>query len=242
MATPKRPDHNAEPLTWDHDTNDPKAVTLELTKPFPKEALEVKEGFTYVKYPDMVRRLIRATGNRFSIRLVGQESTSFGKTGKGQDRVLLRAWVELDIPVLGSARTHEGVQIAFVGTGEDMYKGAISDAIKKAAQSYGVGIELTGADAEWSIAQREHQQATPPPEPTPITSANQRDLSALHATAGEQGISHDQIKLWVTEKGYASTKDVPVNDIRSLTKALRDKAQAERFIAKYPSPVEANHG
>ena len=230
MAASK-PDHNAEPLTWDHDIDDPKAVTLELTKPFPKEALENREGFTYIKYPHMIRRLIRATGNRFSTRLVGQESVPFGATNppaprKPQEKVLLRAWVELDIPVLGSARTHEGVQVAFVGTGEDMYKGAVSDAIKKAAQSYGVGIELTGADVEWNMSQQllntPPQQEAPPP--TPITNAHQRPAQDEPRALASPSQRNLIIGKWKA-LGYVVTGDdgKEHHDADELNKALAKK-------------------
>ncbi|HXG72810.1 MAG TPA: hypothetical protein VNJ04_19620 [Gemmatimonadaceae bacterium] len=208
MNTARQRPAPAQPnaLAWSHDTTDPLAVTLELSKPFPRESLEVRDGLTYVRYPDMIRRLIRATGNRFSTRLVGHESIEAGVTGAGQKKLLLRAWVELDIPVLGSTRTHEGVQIAYpnANKGEDMFKGAISDAIKKAAQSYGVAIELTGADSEYIVNQRDApaapQEARDPTPPEvasdePRTTTKPRGGGTERSTAAGTGASAAQLNM-----------------------------------------------
>lgn len=114
----------------------------ELTKPFPPEALEQRKGaggrsFTYVSTPAVIRRLNRACGNRWDWRVLGHEWREN----------LLICWGELTIPGLGT-RTGYGVQQINAGGGEDLIKGASSDAMKKAATLFGVGLELYGADIE----------------------------------------------------------------------------------------------
>src|SRR5690606_7749287 len=73
--------------------------------------------------------------------------TPHGSTTKGIEKFLCIATVKLTIPVLQSSRTQIGVQVAMANT-EDLFKGAVSDGIKKAAQAFGVAIELAGDDRE----------------------------------------------------------------------------------------------
>src|SRR5688500_15084628 len=55
--------------------------------------------------------------------------------------------VELEIPQLGSKQGY-GVQILNERGGEDLYKGAFTDGLKKAATQFGVGLELYEIEEE----------------------------------------------------------------------------------------------
>jgi hypothetical protein len=85
---------------------------------------------------------------------------------------LMFARVRLTLPGCGS-REHIGVQVIRERDGEDMYKGAITDALKKAATLFGVGLELyedepkpaQGAPAPQQGASRPAQRQE---RPTPI--------------------------------------------------------------------------
>ena len=71
-----------------------------------------------------------------------QEVIPFGQTNRGDNRLMLTALVALSIPGVGT-REHMGVQVVNAdSSGEDLWKGAISDGIKKAASLFGVGREL----------------------------------------------------------------------------------------------------
>jgi hypothetical protein len=156
-----------------HDPTNPEHVTRELMKPFPPSSLYQRNNFTYVQYQQVIRRLIYATGNNFSTDVRDLRIEPWAASGKGHQQVIVLATVTLTIPALQSSRTQTGVQVATVGFGEDMWKGAVSDGIKKAAQQFGVAIDLAGKDGEDTapepgpdrpparISQKQAQQAAP---------------------------------------------------------------------------------
>jgi hypothetical protein len=133
------------------------AITAALLAPFPPQAIKTRSGgggssLSYVEGETVIRRLIKATGNRFDVKVLGFDAKPAGTTaprdGKpGRPQTLLTATVELCVPGLG-CRQHIGVQLTSEGGGEDLAKGAVTDAIKKAATLFGVGLELYGPDYE----------------------------------------------------------------------------------------------
>lgn len=122
-------------------------VTKRLSEPFPAEAIKQRPkpgGSGHLDYVDtmtVINRLIYATNNTFDISV---ERETFI-----EDTMLV--YVSLTIPGLGT-RTHVGVQRLRDSKGrylsEDMFKGAASDGIKKAASLFGVAKELYGPDYE----------------------------------------------------------------------------------------------
>jgi hypothetical protein len=139
-------------------------VDLELlAKPFSPEAVKTREApggrkpLSYVEGHTVIHRLNDATGNCWDFRVLDMSSTVTGKDRNGNDIVIFTATVELTIPGLGS-RQHVGVQAVRQGAGEDLVKGAVTDALKKAATLFGVGLELYGADYE---GDRVDHQPTP---------------------------------------------------------------------------------
>lgn len=131
-----------------------------LTRPFPREAIKQRKGasgkmLSYVEAHSVIRRLVEATSNNFQFRVLAVDI---------QDNLVL-ATVELEIA--GNKRQHVGTQRMNGGNNDDAVKAAISDAIKKCATLWGVGLELYGPDYE-----AEQPQATPTTRPvqTPRTS------------------------------------------------------------------------
>lgn len=113
-----------------------------LTEPFKPEAIKTRSGggntrLSYVEAHTVIRRLNAATGGRWDFQVLHEQ----------QDGDLLKATCRLTIPGLGS-REHVGVQKVSERGGEDLHKGAISDALKKCATLFGVGLELYGEDYE----------------------------------------------------------------------------------------------
>lgn len=111
-----------------------------LTRPFPPNEIKERSGgggtkLKYVSGASVIKRLIEATGGNYSTRLVQQQFLTIG----GKDAMLVV--VELEIPNLGSKQGF-GVQILNERGGEDLYKGAFTDGLKKAATQFGVGLEL----------------------------------------------------------------------------------------------------
>jgi hypothetical protein len=139
-------------------------ITERLMEAFPPEAIKEREGggrrrLSYVEGHTVIHRLIKATGNRFDVRVLALEY-------KGD---LLTATVELSIPELGT-RQHIGVQKVSERGGEDLVKGAVTDAIKKAATLFGVGLELYGPDYESGEQTTPRAGTTPGREPAPRSS------------------------------------------------------------------------
>lgn len=128
-----------------------------LVKPFPKAAVRQRRGangmnLNYLECHTVIRRIIEATGNDFSFRVVG---VSF------QDSLII-ATVELEIG--GSKRQQVGSARMNGGNNDDAVKAAISDGLKKAATLFGVGLELYGPDYE----------AQPIQPAQPVQARNQR--------------------------------------------------------------------
>jgi hypothetical protein len=126
----------------------PDEMLRKLQEPFPREAIKQREGgrgkmLDYVEMHTVVRRLNAATGGTWD----------FAVLGEAREGDLLKATCRLSIPGLGS-REHVGVQKVSDRGGEDLHKGAISDALKKCATLFGVGLELYGEDYEGSAAGR----------------------------------------------------------------------------------------
>ena len=126
-----------------------------LEKPFPKHALKSRQGgggkaLTYVETETVIRRL-NEVAKTWDFRItdkVWRDVTLYDKEQRPRPGVLLIVFGELTIPGLGT-RTGTGVQIFEDKMGsEDMVKGAQSDCLKKAAVSFGVGIDLYGPDLE----------------------------------------------------------------------------------------------
>jgi hypothetical protein len=122
--------------------SDTAEIIRKLQEPFPREAIKTRAGggntrLSYVEAHSVIRRLNAATGGHWDFAVLREE----------REGDLLKATCRLTIPGLGS-REHVGVQKVSERGGEDLHKGAISDALKKAATLFGVGLELYGPDYE----------------------------------------------------------------------------------------------
>ncbi|MDQ3524943.1 MAG: RAD52 family DNA repair protein [Chloroflexota bacterium] len=101
----------------------------------------------YVPVAAVIERLNRAC-NTWNFRIVSRQTDVMllnrwnAETRKSEPREVPVSVVigELEIPELG-ARQAMGVQALDDGSGEDLLKGAGSDALKKAASMFGVSIE-----------------------------------------------------------------------------------------------------
>jgi len=125
-------------------------ITRALMAPFAEEEIEDRKvggnrTAFYVAGENIIRRLIQATGNRYDVEIKSLERQDAPKvdqkTGEIKQRELWIARVAVTVPGLGT-REHIGVQMVEEGSGEDIIKGVITDAVKKAATLFGVGLEL----------------------------------------------------------------------------------------------------
>ena len=165
-----------------------------LQEPFPQEMLRYNsaKGLTYIPISEVIARLNR---------VLGIENWSYE---------VVRAWREPDQPDwclahvslmvdIGSKRIVRhgfgGQQVKHKKTGDvvdlgDEYKGAVSDGLKKAAQSLGVGLEL----ARTEEAKRWEEEATN------VSSVTDADRAAFETLVGlTKQLSTDekaQLRTW----------------------------------------------
>lgn len=141
------------------------SISADLLKAFPPQAIQTREGgggkrLSYVSHDTVTRRLIEATGNVFDWVItrvdIRQDGLARGRNGAEPPAVMIVSGV-LTIPGLGT-REGTGVQVLNPGAGEDTYKMAESDALKRAAMRFGVAIDLYGDDIEGLVAQQQAQE------------------------------------------------------------------------------------
>jgi hypothetical protein len=223
----------------------PEQMLDALGKAFPREALKQRSGgggkpFTYIETHTCINRLNAATNGEWSFRLVDVQWRA--------DLLIVQG--ELTIPGLGT-RSGFGVQKVAERAGEDLVKGASSDALKKCATLFGVGLELYGPDYEaGEIAppqQRPQATQRPPQQPTPATQVQPRTghqtapqgqqsakddirenaMRRLHAVGKEHGISHDELRALAQQKGAVggigveSLADAPTLMLKEMADAIQ---------------------
>lgn len=195
-------------------------LTAALGKPFPKSAIKQRKGgggmYDYVETETVIRRLNDCTPE-WSFRIVQFES-------KGD---LFLAVGELTIPGLGT-RSGIGVQVVKPNSGEDLTKGAGSDALKKAATLFGVALELYGPDLE-AAAQNVSAPTRPQPtepakprppqptaeiSPTPTRQADDSPIPVVDWTA---------LKVWIRDEGMTRQGVLAMLKVESLSELAADK-------------------
>jgi len=208
-----------------------------LCAPFPKEALKSREGgrgkqLTYVAGHTVIHRLNDVTGNNWNLEILSVTSEQITAYGKPAEQV--RAHVRLTIPGLGS-REHVGVQILSAGSGEDLYKGGITDALKKAATLFGIGLELYGEDYEdesYTSAQASRPSTPTRPANAPQSAPQPRQTvptpTPIDSKAPRTEQQRDEIQTLID----ATSSDAQVICSYYLVGSLGDltKAQAEHLI------------
>lgn len=216
-----------------------------LTRPFPTAAVKQRAGgggkmLDYVEGHTVIHRLNEATGNTWDMTI---KSISRQDLGNGQS--LLTAHVAITIPGLGT-REHIGIQE--VRGGGDLVKGCVTDALKKCATLFGVGLELYGPDYEAGetdapqaprqIRQAAQQQAAPQQQAA-------RPYPAASATDGEgrtEGQGKNLYRLMkVCEQKLGMSKDDFQNELERLGYPRDDrnlsKDQASRAITWFKAMV-----
>lgn len=167
-----------------------------LGKPFPRTAIKQRKGgggksLSYVETHTVIHRLNTATNGDWSFHI---------KDVQWRNDVLM-VQGELTIPGLGT-RSGFGVQQVVERAGEDLVKGAASDALKKCATLFGVALELYGADYEANVSVQAPQRPADGPKPahaTPDTHAPRdngadRAMKRAHAVAAKHGITHEGLR------------------------------------------------
>lgn len=175
-----------------------------LTAPFPRTAIKQRtvgggRSLSYVEGHTVIHRLNAATNNCWDMQIMAIDSMAIG------NQLVLRAHVRLSIPGLGS-REHIGVQSIADRAGEDLVKGAVTDALKKCATLFGVGLELYGPDygsGEIEVApEKPKAQAPAKPEGSQV--------DHLLKAGKDRGLTKDQV-LSVAQSvvGTAALEQMP---------------------------------
>lgn len=210
-----------------------------LTRPFPASAIKQRAGgggrmLDYVEGHTVIHRLNEATGNTWEMQV-----KAISRQDLGQGRALMTAHVALTLPGLGT-REHIGIQEVSANAG-DLVKGAVTDALKKAATLFGVGLELYGPDYEAG-------EAEAPPAPRQMRPAPQpqaRAYPAASATNGE-GRTDGQGKFLYAlmkrcETGLGMSKEDFQNELERIGYPRDDrqmtKDQASRAITWFKAMV-----
>lgn len=135
----------------------PEVDGVNLCRPFPDGAVRSRAGggrdgnVNYYSYDTILARVIAETSNRFNFRVVDQRYDG--------DRAYILG--QLTIPGLGT-REHWGVvttESNGKAASEDMAaKGATTDAFKKCAEMFGVGLELKAKNGVFDFPSPIHPQ------------------------------------------------------------------------------------
>jgi recombination DNA repair RAD52 pathway protein len=224
-------------------------IIADLGKSFPKSAVKKhpKKGFDYIEGHTVINRLNAATDNCWDFEVKSLQFDPVGVDKNGQPITKVLAHVAITIDGLGR-REHIGVQTVYV-SGEDLVKGAITDALKKCATLFGPGLELYGSDYEAEATVHTPQRATLAPnapnvrhatvdtrEAQPAAQGNldrEKVMRALHATGKEHGLDHDALSALIRAKGHESMSTAPVDALVDLGKAIKaDPAKLKGWLAK----------
>lgn len=138
----------------------------ELAEPFPKEMLRYHQGkrLTYIPVAEVIARMNRILG----VDGWTSEIIRIWREDDQPDWVL--AHVRVTATIEGRPVVHDGVggqQVKKLKSGAgvvdlgDEYKGAMSDAFKKACQGFGVGIDLARTDDALAVEESYTAAAAP---------------------------------------------------------------------------------
>lgn len=193
-----------------------------LCEPFGSSDIQWREGaygkmLAYLSGPTVYRRLNDSTNSWDFVVERSYFDDMYSKDGEATKVMIVEG--HLTIPELGK-RAGTGVQALKPGSGEDMYKGARSDAIKNAASLFGVGLELYsagGPPAQQQAPQQQggYQQAPPqggyqqaPPQQGQFQratgdrvpgGATVKQVNAIKAIADKKGVDDQSLAMMVAK-------------------------------------------
>ena len=169
-----------------------KQISEMLLKDFPDEAIKSRKGagnkdLDYVEGHTVIRRMLTATAGNYSTEYLGH----FLQGDK------FYVWLRVIVPGLGH---HDGLGVSNTTGGEDVLKGAVTDAYKNACKYFGVGLHMYGEDYEAPVV-------IPPKKRLSqlLLSNGMKTRAAVNAAATEKfgkeldKLSDSDIMLWIEE-------------------------------------------
>lgn len=179
------------------------SIYQQLSEPFPQEMERTvsKSGraLTYIPISEVIARLNKVIG-------VGNWSTEIVWCGRDvQDPHWVIAHVRVTATIDGSVVTKDGIggqQVKMTKSGQildlgDEFKGAMSDALKKAVQQLGVGLYLA-RDVEALEVEEAMSTTTPPVDPN-IEAAFAK-IKELRSSMSEPDVAALE-QFWVEHSG-----------------------------------------
>ena len=193
-----------------------------LTLPFPPDQLKTRPGqhgktLTYVDVAAVIERLNAVSDFEWSFEVVRHEI------------------LENEVVVLGKLTIDGVTKMAFGGSaitrdssgkdvsvGDDL-KAAASDAIKKAASLFGIGLEVYGGAAN---APASAPRGGPP---EPLDRITSRQLAAIHAAARRRGMALPELADMLTTKtGKAAAQFLTKKEASSVLDELSGQNGTQR--------------
>lgn len=149
-----------------------------LNERFPDHIIEYKEGFAFIPVEQVIMRLNETFNYNWSYTAeteIGQEEIKTNKCGKEYNATKVYATVELTVTAAdGTVIVRTGCgggMLNFGITPGDGHKSAVSEALKKAAQTLGIGLYL--AVEGRSDKKQPTTQPTRPPIMLPVRQVTQ---------------------------------------------------------------------
>lgn len=157
---------------------------------FPAEAIKQRKGaggkwLSYIEGHSMILRMIEATENQFNTQYVDH----FFQDDK--------FYVLLSVEVRGMG-SRLGLGVANMTGGEDVLKGAVTDAFKNACKYFGPGLNLYGENYEKPVELPPRQQLS-----QMLGTSGIRSKSAANAAAQSRfnkdldQLTNDEVKQWI---------------------------------------------
>lgn len=237
------------------DTHDPErglsAVRADLERSFDRTMIQRRKigggrEVDYVSGSAVISRLNHATGDQgWSLHVVERWKETLDvnrfnpqtKQNELVERDCLCVMAEMTIPGLGT-RTGIGVQILEPGGGEDPIKGALTDAIKNCAKSFGVALELYGRTEEEAGGQSDTEDIPVNPnyqrtEAAPrqgggggtLKPPSERQVGLIRNLQRELGMSDAEVDALCKQKTGYGTEGMGGRTASGLIDALQELKQ-----------------
>lgn len=210
---------------------DPKDMLAGLSEPFARDQIESRpigggKNASFLKIDTVIQRLndiciswdFRITYRSMQLMALARGS---GQNKRVEDVSVYVVEGELTIPGLGT-RAGIGVQALDDGAGEDLIKGALSDAIKVAAAKFGVGLDLSVSAAP----QRQAPKATNLPAQIPQAGDDTRWITdqqkqAISNLAKKRGWSMEDVEQVAAQQFGEQVDALTENEARNLIKRMQ---------------------
>lgn len=198
----------------------PADILKKLGEAFPPTAIKQRDGgrgrrFDYIETHTCIHRLNGAAVSwDFYIR----------NTEWHNDLLIVHG--ELTIPGLGT-RSGLGVQRVMDNAGEDLVKGAASDALKKCATLFGVGLELYGPDyASGEVDMRQDRPQAASGGPGRI-GPTEKQWGLIRSLLRDLSLSEDQANAFVEREFGAQIDALDGRDVSRLIDRLKAKRDGQ---------------